>query len=908
MTTRMTTKKILLLDGFSILNRAFYALPLLTTQDGEYTNAVYGFMNMLFRFIDEENPDYITVAFDLPKPTFRHNAYGAYKGTRKSMPEELRVQVPTLKNLLQKMEINIAEQEGYEADDVIGTLATLATAQGIQSVIITGDRDLLQLATDTVTIRLPKTSKGKTTVEDYGPTQVEEKYGVSPQAFIDVKALMGDTSDNVPGVPGIGEVTATKIIAAYGSLEAAIENVADLKPKKAAENLATFKDQALLSRMLVTIVTDAPVELNLHADTQLNMFNPTAIEEIKRLELKTLYKRFETKAEAEAKTETPQAIDYTILTTAAAMETAIANLPDTPIGISIHWHEQTLVGIALDTYYFTTAMGEISLLSQPGILELDAAQLLKVLTPWLQSNTPKAIFDYKTHARKLATTYNISIAGPIFDTMLAAYVLDPMAPTATLHDITPRYLSRHLPNIEDQLDNKGKRAKDRKTLHDLDASTLAAHATAEATANTQLHSVLHNQLTATDQLDLFYSIEIPTAQVLLEMELAGIQIDTSVLTSYGNQLDQRISELTAEIHGHALAVTDEPFNINSPAQVGVILFEKLGLRGGKKTKQGYSTAADVLEKIKNHHPIVPLILEYRAHAKLKSTYVDGMLPLVDPASSRIHSTFKQALTATGRLSSAEPNLQNIPIRMPLGRELRKAFVARPGHVFIDADYSQIELRLLAHMSGDDTLIDAFHHAQDIHRLTASEVLGIDPSRVTDSERSRAKAVNFGIVYGMGAFGLSEDLKISVKEAEEYIQGYFRRYPGVKRYLDTTITHAKENGYVATIYNRRRKMDEFKSQNYNMRQFGERVAMNMPIQGSAADIIKIAMINVARALKEKNLQSKILLQVHDELVLEVPTEEKDTVAKLLQSQMESAVSLDVPLVADINIGTSWFDTK
>ena len=896
------SRKILLFDGFSILNRAFYALPLLSTQDGEYTNAVFGFMNIFFRFLDEEKPDFVTVAFDVAKPTFRHEQYGAYKGTRKGMPDELRAQVPTLKHLLEKMQINIAECPGYEADDVIGTLTAKAIAEDIQPVIISGDRDLLQLATDTVRVRLPKTKAGKTEVEDYYAADVLAKYGVSPQAFIDVKALMGDSSDNVPGVPGIGEVTATKIISEYGSLDAALENVGEIKPKKAAENLAEFKDQALLSRMLVTIVQDAPVELCLQPPE--NMWNPEALAEARRLELKTLLKRFEGNGESKP---APRELNIEIINKPEAAKSFFTNLQTEPgnSALQLLWDESKLVGIGIaaesgQLSYIATDSGELSLFSEPGISD---TELLEMAKPWLESEQPKCIYDFKTEAGRLYAC-GVALKGISMDAMLAAYILDPLHPNRTPADIAAKYLQEPLQTLEDILLNKGKRGKDRRAVRDIPTETAAKYTVSIADALLRAAPVLKDALNGSDQFGLYNSIEIPVAEVLLGMEIMGIKVSREVLANYGEILNTRIQQLTAAIYDLA----GEEFNINSPSQMGVILFEKLGLKGGKKTTQGYSTAADELNKLADKHPIIPLVLEYRAHAKLKSTYVDGLLPLIDPVTSRIHSTFNQALTATGRLSSAEPNLQNIPIRMPIGRELRKAFVPREGTVFVDADYSQIELRLLAHMSGDETLITAFRQNQDIHRLTASQVLGIAPEDITPEQRNNAKAVNFGIIYGIGAFSLSEDLKISMKEADSYISGYFAKYPGVKRYLDKTIEDAKNNGYVATLYNRRRAMPELKSPNFNTRAFGERVAMNMPIQGSAADIIKIAMVNVARRLQKEGLEAKLILQVHDELLLEVPKAEIETVTGILQDEMENAVKLDVPLVADVSVGDSWYDTK
>jgi len=902
------SKKILLFDGLSILNRAFYALPLLSSPSGEYTNAVYGFLNIFFRFCDEETPDYITVAFDLPQPTFRHERYGAYKGTRKGMPDELRSQVPILKGLLEKMQIHVAECPGYEADDILGTLTAKAQEQDITPVIISGDRDLLQLASDVVRIRLPKTKAGKTEVEDYFADDVLAKYGVTPKAFIDVKALMGDASDNVPGVPGIGEVTATKIIAAHGSLEAALAKTDEIKPKKAAENLVQFREQALLSQMLVTIVQDAPVPLQLCEPK--NIQNDQSRDEIKRLGLKSLYKRFEILPAAKPSHAPAAPLDpVKIVKTSQEIEEIFRILAAETTALCFLWDDAAvqpqLVGIGLAAAgipptYIATA-GELSLVADDGIC---GAQLLNLARTWLESDSPKLVYDLKAEIRRLRC-HEINLRGVRFDIMLAAYVLDPLRPNKTPSDVFALYLGTDIPTMEDILGNKGKRGKDRRTVADIPSETAADYAAGVAEASLRTLPIMEQMLAESNQVELYKNMELPLAYVLANMESTGIKVDRVTLAAYGKILDTRINQLTQEIH----LLAGEEFNINSPAQLGVILFEKLGLiPGGKKNqKAGYSTAADVLEKMSNKHPIIPLVLEYRAHAKLKSTYVEGLLPLIS-GDSRIHSTFHQALTATGRLSSSEPNLQNIPVRMQLGRELRKAFVPHEGCVFIDADYSHIELRLLAHMSGDDVLITAFRHNQDIHRITASQVFGVDPADVTAEQRNNAKAVNFGIVYGISAYGLSDDLSIPVKEAEKYIAGYFAKYPGVKAYLDETINRAKHTGYVETLYNRRRFMPELKSSNYNTRSFGERVAMNMPIQGTAADIVKIAMLNVSRRLENENLAAKMVLQVHDELLLESPEGEVQRVTHLLKEEMENAARLSVPLVADVNVGDSWYATK
>jgi len=993
--------KILLFDGFSIMNRAFYALPLLTNSSGEYTNAVFGFMNIFFRFMDEEKPDCVAVAWDLPAPTFRHEMYGAYKGTRKSMPDELRAQVPALKQLLETMGVVAAACEGYEADDVLGTMAIKAAAQGFTSVIITGDRDMLQLASDKIKIRLPKTKAGKTEVEDYDDAAVLARYGVTPTAYIDVKALMGDASDNIPGVPSIGEVTATKIIAAYGSVENAIANAAEIKPKKASENLQTFHEQAILSKKLATIVIDAPIEINLSQNTT-NLFNDESRAKVRQLELKSLYKKFgataagatnaagmtTTGGNTAARGSAADAAHHneaspsanathhneTHISTNAAPNTASNNATQSheirnaspcnfeicktqaeaekffaslttqntsaaffPLWSEDAFDESILVGLAVaaentsdssvsanaenindakpavdekNTDENTSANALIKYFHIGGELtlgnsqasDLTEAALLTAAKPWLESPTPKFVYDLKTHTRRLAR-YGISPQNITFDAMLAAYILDATSKNDDHTDIALHYLYEETPTLEEILDNKGKRTAARRTVAALPEATAAHFAATAACTIARARPIMEQQLEATGQTALFREMELPLAVLLADMEATGIQVDRDTLQKFGEEAQHRITALTALIYDMA----GEEFNINSPQQLGEILFTKLGLKGGKKTTKGYSTAADVLEKIVHTHAIVPLILEYRASAKLKSTYVDGMLPLIKPDTSRIHSTFHQALTATGRLSSAEPNLQNIPVRTPLGRELRKAFVPAAGCVFLDADYSQIELRLLAHISGDEVLIKAFNENQDIHRLTASQVLDIPPADVTPDERNRAKAVNFGIIYGISSFGLSEDLKISVKEADAYIKGFYEKYPGVKKYLDETVATAKENGFVATLYNRRRAMPELRSPNFNTRSFGQRVAMNMPIQGTAADIIKLAMLRVDTRLRTEGLRGRIILQVHDELLLEVPHEEKAQVAHILE-EMTQVAELQVPLVADVNVGDSWYATK
>ena len=979
-------QKILLFDGFSILNRGYYALPLFSNSAGEYTNAVYGFISIFKRFLDEEQPDFVTVAFDLPEPTFRHKQYSEYKATRKSMPEELRSQIPTLKGLLEKMGISLAACPGYEADDVIGTLAAMAEARGICPVIISGDRDLLQLASDVVRIRLPKTKAGKTEVENYYAADVLAKYGVSPSAFIDVKALMGDSSDNVPGVPSIGEVTATKIIAAYGSLENAIAHAHEIKPKRAAENLAQFQEQARVSRELVTIKIDAPVELVLATGD--NIWNEAVYNEVRRLEMKSLYRYFSKDIiEAAQSKASPFGVveadpsEHSLPLQAAGQVQQTSELPQQAseqlqLDLGALQHETTLqtplpsaypiirtkdeaamffACISTEAAFFTlwddrqkgssssvntnqatfdealpsienahtgstdalmtnrlVGMG-VALWPGPGLPpnsqylcvgnDLSALELMDAARSWLESSTPKWALDVKGEIGHLLP-FGIVPINMTFDAQLAGYVINTLGSKRQAADLALKYLDEVVPTLEDLLDNKGKRGSARKTVSDLPIETAASYAAGVADIVCRCYQPMLDAMTNANLINLYTDIELPLASVLADIEAVGIKVNPKILKEYGNILDSRIITLTGAIYDSA----GEPFNIQSPAQLGVVLFDKLGLKGGKKTTQGYSTAADELEKLAYAHPIIPLVQEYRAHTKLKSTYVEGLLPLINPVTSRIHSTFHQALTATGRISSAEPNLQNIPVRMPLGRELRKAFIPREGCFFVDADYSQIELRVLAHMSGDEILINAFREGQDIHRLTASQVLDIPPEDITPQQRNNAKAVNFGIIYGISAYGLGQDIGIPQKEADGYIKGYFEKYPKVKAYMDETIALAKKEGYVSTLYNRRRAMPELKSPNFSQRAFGERVAMNMPIQGTAADIIKIAMINVAKRLSTEGLAAKLILQVHDELLLEVPLAEVEQVTHILKEEMEGAATLKVPLVADVNVGESWYDTK
>jgi DNA polymerase-1 len=885
-------EKIMLVDGNSIINRAFYALPALTNKNGEYTNGIFGFLNIIIKLFEEENPDYLGVAFDLPGKTFRHEQFDEYKGTRKAMPMELRPQIPMLKELLKKMNIPVYELEGYEADDILGSLAKSSQKNGLETVLVSGDRDLLQIASEDIKIRIPKTKGGKTEVEDYYEKDVMEKYGVTPKEFIDVKALMGDSSDNIPGVPGIGEKTALKIIQEYKSLENAYENIASLKPKKASENMLEFKEQAFMSKFLAEINTELNLSLPEEKCQYENIFNPEALSEMERLEFKSLIKKFD-KREA-PKPEDPSKLNFTFIkekgqtdSLLKAMEKArtcalsFIEIDGLCLGASFYFEEEggffiefneelTLKEFLSETKFFYD--------SQCEIITLDSKNTIVLL--------------YKN---------GIAIENIIFDAILGGYILNASISSYTYDYIGEKYLNERFPSLEDLI-GKGKSKLDFRTLDD---NTKLLYGCRQSYTAFKAFPIMKALLKENQQEELYYEIELPTARVLAFIEIYGIKVDKNALIDFDKLLTEDINKLTEEIY----EMTGEVFNINSPSQLGNILFGKLGIKGGKRTKTGYSTAVDVLEPLRFDYPVVEKILNYRTLSKLKSTYCDGLLAVMDKETEKIYSTFNQTVTATGRLSSTEPNLQNIPIRTEIGRELRKVFIpSSDEYILVDADYSQIELRILAHISEDEAMIKAYRTGEDIHRFTASQVLHKAPEDVTSFERNSAKAVNFGIVYGIGAYSLSQDLGISVKEADDYISAYFSKYPKVKAYMDRTIADAKKNGYAKTMFGRRREIPEISSSNFNTRSFGERVAMNMPIQGSAADIIKIAMVKVFNRLKKENLASRIILQVHDELLLEVKKDEKEIVEKLLKEEMENAVKLLVPLVADVHSGETWFDAK
>ncbi len=883
-------EKIMLIDGNSIVNRAFYGVPLLTNGEGRYTNGVYGFLNILFKLLDEEQPDYLAVAFDLHAPTFRHRTFDGYKGTRKGMPEELREQIPLLKEVLQAMHIPIFEQEGFEADDILGTLSALAEKNGIVPVVVSGDRDLLQLAGETLKVRIPKTKGGRTETEDYYAADVQAKYGVTPAEFIDMKALMGDASDNIPGVPGIGEKTAAKIITQYHDIETAIAHAAEIKPKKASENLAAYQEQARLSKFLATIVRDMPLEWDKETLKIGDMFNQTAYELVKRLEFKSMFSRFEGSASAPKQAEQT----YRFVADREGAKEVLAALKKGEVGYAFVYENEEGQGLAL----YQEQLGGVWMEASMAFL---MQELLEIFQPFFADSAYRKIgHDVKKDIRFLRS-YGYDGFTAEFDTAIGAYILNATGSSYEYDDIAAAFLNETYPSQEEVF-GKG---RTKKAFAALPEAERTAYGARQAEIFFRARKVMEERLAENEQKSLFYDMEMPLIYVLADMEKYGIKVDKAALLAYQKRLGESLDGMEEEIY----ALAGEKFNINSPKQLGVILFERLGLKGGKKTKTGYSTAADVLEKLRTAHPIVERILHYRQLAKLKSTYADGLLAVMDAETEKIYSTFNQTITATGRISSTEPNLQNIPVRLELGRELRKIFIPESAEFcFLDADYSQIELRVLAHISGDESLIAAFKSNQDIHRMTASQVFHVPFDEVTPLQRSNAKAVNFGIIYGKGAFSLGQDLGISRKEAEEYINAYFARYPKIKTFMEDTIKNGAKNGYVSTLWNRRRNMPELQSSNFMQRAAGERAAMNMPIQGTAADIIKLAMIKVHRALQEGGYRSRLILQVHDELLIEAYKEEKDAVAKILKENMEHAADLLVPLDVDVHEGASWFEAK
>lgn len=898
------SKKLVLIDGHSILNRAFFGLPDLTNSQGVHTNAVYGFLNIMFKILEEEKPDYLTVAFDVHAPTFRHKMFEEYKGTRKPMADELRQQVPLIKEMLKAMGITIVEKEGYEADDILGTLSVKAEKEGMDVAVISGDRDLLQLATEHVMIRIPKTKKTGTEIENYLADDVVEKYGVTPKEFIDVKALQGDTADNIPGVPGIGEKTAGALIAKYHSIEAVHEDAPNVKPPRASKNIVEFWDQAVMSKELATIITDAPVDYEFK-DAQIDGIDSLYTEEAfmmcKRLEFKNLLPRFDVQApknnvEENFKVISDQKSLDDIIKRASKKDVAFSIIPGKPGGedtdgqLSLFVQNDTNDYIALvlvfseeDIYFIKTGKEITSDYLNKQLEALDA-------NTWISPDLKKNL-----HLMK-AGGFTPDERKKYFDMTVAAYLLNPLLGDYPYDGVAKDYLSIVLSSKKDYL---GKLTCEQMIKED--EKKVVDYACYEAYIAWKSKEILESNLKEKGMYELYENIEMPLVFVLYDMEKEGIRADGDKLKEYSRELAVSINKIEKRIYEEA----GEEFNINSPKQLGVVLFEKLQLPNEKKTKTGYSTSAEVLDKLAPDHPIVADVLEYRQLSKLKSTYADGLINFIEQ-DGKIHTTFNQTITATGRLSSTDPNLQNIPIRIELGKLIRKVFLPDEGHLFVDSDYSQIELRVLAHLSDDEKLIAAFKNGQDIHRSTASLVFDIPFDEVTDIQRRNAKAVNFGIVYGISAFGLANDLNIGRKEAQAYIDSYFEKYPKIKAFLDKTVSEAKEKGYIKTMFGRIRPIPELSSSNFMQRQFGERVAMNSPIQGTAADIIKIAMIRVHDRLLKENLKSKLILQVHDELLIETAEDEKEYVIELLEEEMHKAADLKVSMEVGTECGYDWYD--
>ena len=865
--------KLMILDGNSVINRAYYGVHPLTTRDGMYTNAIFGFLNILERVRREERPEALCVAFDLHGPTFRHLKYEAYKANRHGMPEELAAQMPVMKDVLRAMNIPIYECQGWEADDVIGTVSRLCADADWDCVILTGDRDSLQLVNDRVTVKLVRTQGGQTRSVNYDPATFEAEYGLEPIRLIDLKALMGDSSDNIPGVAGVGPKTATELLHRFGTLDGVYENLTPQNMKgKLYEKLVNGREMAYLSYELATIRCDAPLCFEFSPEKNL-------VREPKRRELYDLFTRLEFQKLIDqyglrsAAFETPETDAAEPpeakcdVVTAETADEALALLDGAPVAVAVS-PELDTVAVCRDA--------AVTLLKRER-LGLDHAYVLKRL---FDRAVPKTAHDVKPLMRRLLAA-GIDADGFVFDTALAAYLLDATRGKYELPQLAQDYL--HTPPAQED---------------DPDAQLAA-----QAVCVQRLQRVLSEKLEAEGMTGLLKELELPLCRVLAHMEHDGVPVDRAALEAFSAMLSERIAACERLIYGYS----GEPFNIQSPRQLGAVLFDKLGLPPVKKTKSGYSTNAEVLEKLRDRHPIIQAVMDYRMLTKLQSTYAEGLQKEIAP-DGRIHTTFQNTVTATGRLSSTEPNLQNIPVRTELGSEIRKMFVPRPGWVLVDADYSQIELRVLAHIADDRAMQEAFRSGEDFHRLTASRVFHVPPENVTPLMRRQAKAVNFGIVYGISEFSLAQDIGVSRREAKEYIERYLTQYPGVRDYMKKIVETARTQGYVSTLFGRRRMIPEIRSTNFNIRSGAERIALNTPVQGTAADIMKLAMVRVFRALETNGLRARLLLQVHDELIVECPPEEAGRVRAIVADEMEHAATLAVPLVAEAKSGESWYDAK
>ena len=891
-------EKLLLIDGNSIMNRAFYGImgsKMLMTSDGKYTNAIYGFLAIMFKILEDLNPKYMAVTFDLKAPTNRHKLYAEYKANRHGMPNELAEQMPVIKEVLKAMNIDIVEKEGYEGDDIIGTLAKYGEAQGPEVVILSGDRDTFQLATDKIIIRIPRTKAGKTETEDYDKKKIIEEYGLPPKSLIEVKGLQGDSSDNIPGVPGIGPKTAISLIQKYKTIEGLYEKIEkgedDLKGKQ-KENIVNNKDKALLSKELGTINTNVPLDDTLENLKIEEWDRKKVLEIFENLRFNKYIERFNLRDE-ETKKSTKQEIKIEI--------TEIDKIPQ--LDKKLYYYFDLEEDTNPENIIKKKITG-ISIYNDEKIYYIKTSQNFETQLREIFENEEIEKYGYDlAQDYILLKQLGITMKNIVYDVKIAAYILNPTS-KITLDEIAKDYLeienSEYLKkqeNIEENrqtsLFDEPKENKNNKIINSLYVEEIY-----------KLVQITTEKLKQINAIELFQNIDMPTVEVLAEMQWNGMYVDLNELEEYGKELKKRLEVLTKEIYD----LCGEEFNINSPKQLGEILFEKLKLPVVKKTKSGYSTDVDVLEKLKEEDPIIEQILDYRQLMKLNSTYVEGLKPYINPVTKRIHSFFHQTITTTGRISSTEPNLQNIPTRFELGKQVRKIFEPEFGKVYIDADYSQIELRVLAHVSKDSHMQEAFKNNEDIHKQAASKVFKVPINEVTKAQRSEAKAVNFGIVYGISDFGLAEQLGIGRKQAKKYIEEYLTQYSGIKSYMDNITNEAKEQGYVETIFHRRRYIPELQSKNYMVRQFGSRAAMNTPIQGTAADIMKLAMINVYNELKKRNLKSKIVLQVHDEMMIEAPKEEKEEIKKILKEQMETVVKLDIPLIAEISEANNWYECK
>lgn len=875
--------KLMVLDGNSIVNRAFYGVRLLSTKDGLYTNAVFGFLNILQKLLSEENPDGLCVTFDLKAPTFRHLKYEGYKAQRKKMPEELAVQMPVLKEVLEAMNIPYYQLEGYEADDLIGTISARDEEQKVETVIVTGDKDSFQLIDERTYVRHVKSRMGQTETKLYNNETFFEEYGFEPKKIIDLKALMGDSSDNIPGVAGIGEKTAMQLIRTFGTIENLYENIdsADIKDS-VRKKLSAGEESARMSYELATIVRDAPIDFSAEENLIKEPDNDRLYSVFKKLEFNRMIERYgltPPDGTSEQEKTVTAVIESRDILSPEDLKSALDYLAGAEFTACAENEDFTVISLVNGCSVYNISADNF---------EGDYGEAVHLI---YTCDIKRCGHNVKNTLRRLLDR---GIEGSFyFDTAIAAYLLDPTANSYELGRLAEYYCGFEmiLPGDENG----------QMSLLDEHRETVEIMQNAEGVY--LLHEALLGRIKEQGMEKLLFEIEMPLCPVLADMEHCGITADRKALADFGAMLSENIKNLESGIY----ALAGETFNINSPKQLGCVLFDKLLLPAPKKTKTGYSTNADVLEKLKNKHPIIELILEYRQLSKLKSTYADGLLKFIDDT-GKIHTTFQNTVTATGRLSSTDPNLQNIPVRTDLGEEIRKMFVAGEGNVLVDADYSQIELRLLAHISGDETMREAFLSGEDFHKVTASQVFGVPVAEVTNHMRSSAKAVNFGIVYGISQFSLSQDIGVSVAEAKEYMDRYFERFSGVHKYMKDVVKKAGEDGYVSTLYGRRRYLPELKSSNFNIRSFGERVALNMPIQGTAADIMKIAMIKTYGALKDAGLRAKLLLQIHDEMIVECPEEEKDIVVDIMCSQMKAAATLSVPLIADAGWGRSWYEAK